>query len=479
MIVAGHCELGVAYCLDSIAPEPERSFVRLRVFTLAGLSLILATGFVWWRKPTPDSIRRPTILLVTLDTLRRDRLGAYGSEAGLTPNLDQFASEAVTYERHYVPAPITLPSHASMLTGLEPFHHGIRRNGSFRLAEEANTVAELLRDHGYQTSAIVSAGVLDPSFGLDQGFDRYHWQSGETTSRSRTDGERATRLAIDELEAGADRASFMWVHYFDVHGPYSGNAPLEETYDAKTRSLDEQLGRLFDHMKEAGLYDSSWILVAADHGQSLGEDDYRGHTLCLYDQTMLAPMMIKPPAGIGADQRVRAITKGADIAPTILSAAAIEPPEGLDGIDLTRTVHDVSNLEVREAYGETRFRVMGFLIRKKMFVQGRWKLVLEPDLPADFDGRAFLEKYRQQTDIAELRAHLDVLRRFERAPRELYDLVKDPSESRNLYGERPDVARRLERALKKYEERQDIGVVSVPFEPDTVLQDQLRALGYR
>jgi arylsulfatase A-like enzyme len=293
--------------------------------TLLGLAALLASC------PRPAS--RPSVLLPTLDTTRADHLGAYGYPHARTPQLDQLAAQGIRYQRAYTPAPLTLPAHASLLTGLYPFEHGVRDNGRFRLGEGAETLAEILRREGYRTAAFVSSFVLDARFGLAQGFDRYD-DSTEPGSAPGAFGfaERrapaTTDRAITWLEEASATPFFLWVHYFDPHAgydPHPGDPELEELlpYDAEIGFMDREIGRLLERLRATGRDRETLVVVAADHGEGLWEHGEISHGLFVYESTLRAALLLRLPGGEGAGTRVDAPVSLVDVFPTLLARLGI------------------------------------------------------------------------------------------------------------------------------------------------------------
>ncbi|HWF84984.1 MAG TPA: sulfatase-like hydrolase/transferase [Vicinamibacterales bacterium] len=306
------------------------------------------------RPPAPmlasAQFRGANVLLVTIDTLRRDRLGAYGSTAGLTPTLDRLAASGIVYEHAYSHVPMTLPAHTSILTGRVPATHGVHNNTSFRVADNLPTLATTLKGAGYRTGAFVGAFVLDARFGLNRGFDdyddRYPHSSGTATFRfDERRGSEVVQAAGDWILNQGDQGSgirdqgsgpwFAWVHLFDPHAPYdappeyrAGRAP----YDAEVAYADAMLGRLLDRLRAAHALDRTLIVMTADHGESLGEHGETTHGLFAYDATLAVPLIV---AGSSiAAGRIDTPVGHDDIMPTILDLAAVAPPAGMDGRSL-------------------------------------------------------------------------------------------------------------------------------------------------
>jgi arylsulfatase A-like enzyme/Flp pilus assembly protein TadD len=399
------------------------------VATLAGVAML------WSRQGS--SARGASLLLITIDTLRADRLGAYGARSGATPVLDALAAQGTVFEQAHAAVPLTLPSHATLLSGLEPPHHGVRDNGLYVFPQERATLATHLRAHGYATAAFVGAFVLDRRFGLARGFDVYD-------DRIERDERRAGGLESErraEVVVAAARAwlaaqhgpFFAWVHVYDPHAPYA--APPEwaarfpaRPYEAEIAYVDAQLAGLIDVARGAA-GGRLVTVVTADHGEGLGEHGERTHGFFLYEGTLRVPLIM---AGAGLPRGVRkpGLARGCDLTPTLLSHLGLPVPDGLDGRDV---LHGPPG---REAYAETLYpRSLGFAPLYALRA-GPMKLI--------------------------------------QAPRpELYDLASDPAESHDLSA---DLARRapLEGALARLLAGQTD--VAAPGAPE--VEERLRALGY-
>ncbi len=300
----------------------------------------------------PGAAAGYNLLLISLDTVRRDHLGTYGYAAAETPNIDALVEHGFQFENAITPVPITLPSHASMMTGLYPPRHGVRDNGLYRLAAEHTTLAERLSSQGYETAAFVGCFVLDKRFGLDQGFDMYNFEVGEG-------GYFPSNFDFNQRSAGAvtgaamqwiggrrgardGKPFFMWLHYFDAHVPYTsplGNLPrfAGRAYDAEITYIDQALARLFEELDATGLRDRTLIILVADHGEGLGEHDESTHGLFVYDSTLRIPFILSCPSLFrGAyHDRERAVSL-VDLRPTIEDLLGLAPDAGLDGVSLVR-----------------------------------------------------------------------------------------------------------------------------------------------
>src|SRR6266850_2351547 len=274
-------------------------------------SLVLAALFACGRH------ERPNVLVVTIDTLRTDRLGCYGFGLAHTPAIDRLADEGVRCTDVASSAPITLPAHCSIMTGLYPPAHGVRDNGNYALGPEAVTLAERLQTAGYRTGAFVSAAVLTRRYGLDQGFEVYDddlWSEDEPElfmirerPASRT-ADRALAWLDDWWKNGRRQPFFIWVHFFDPHQPYKQRsidlAALAPTlYDAEIAEADRGVGRLIDRLREQGVLDDTLIVFTADHGESLDEHGEPTHGIFIYDATIHVPLIWRLPHVFAAEDR--------------------------------------------------------------------------------------------------------------------------------------------------------------------------------
>ena len=387
---------------------------------LAAVSLAACRG-----EPPPASSPAETagrpIILVTVDTLRADRLGSYGSAKGLTPALDRFAQGAARFTAAVTQVPLTLPAHATILTGLHPASHAIRTNDGFRLAAGVPTLAEALRARRYATGAFIGGYPLQASFGLARGFDRYDDDFLRTAGAVERPADEVVRAAAAWIDQHQSQPFFAWLHLFDPHSPYVPPAPFaaahaDAPYDGEVAYTDAALGRLFDHLQRSGLFSRTAILIVADHGESLGEHGERTHGTFLYDATVRVPLLVRI-AGEAAARTVTVPVETADLAPTIAAIAGASLG-AVDGQNLLPLLHQVS--AARDAAAG------------------------DPERPA------YTESYYQNVLLgwSPLRAVRTSRWKFVEAPRpELYDLENDPGERRNLVDDRAALATGLQRAL--------------------------------
>ena len=348
------------------------------------------------------------VVLVTLDTLRHDRTSIGGYEPARTATLDRLADDGVVFERTYAPVPITLPSHASLLTGRSPLVHGLRMNGTTALEGSIPTAAETFQAAGYRTAAFVSSMVLEPRFGLGRGFEVYSAPPAGETERSGPDTvARAIEWLLDQP---AEDRVFLWVHLYDPHTPYA------RTYDGDVTIADRATGVLLDALDDRGRYDDAMIVATSDHGEGLMDHGEEEHGIFLYEEVLRVPMVVKLPHGKRGGSRVTELVRLIDVAPTLLARAGLPPLAETEGVDLTPWM-DGTPPRALSAYAET-------------FV------------PREVHG------------FAPLFARVEGDLKFIDAPRaELYDLVEDPDESRNRLEQRGADATRLAAALEQHRKR--------------------------
>ncbi len=402
-----------------------------------------------------DSLRGWNVLLVTIDTLRFDRVGAYGNALGLTPTLDRLAAEGQRAVTAYAHVPLTLPSHATLMTGMYPFSNGVHDNGSFRLDAGKPTLAKAFKAAGYRTGAFIGAFVLDARFGLNRCFDLY----GERMIATGGAPEVVQRPAEQVLSAAADwilnaaapsnpssltpNPFFAWVHLYDPHEPYAPPEPFRSRYAAdlyagEVAYADASLGVFLDRLRAAGTLSRTLIVVAADHGESLGEHGERTHGLFAYDATLRVPLVFWAPPAL-APGTLDGLARLIDVMPTILDLTGIAQPPGIDGRTLRSSNEGATEADRRSSYFEA---LNANLTRNwaplKGVIVDRLKLV---DLPIP----------------------------------ELYDLVSDPGETRNIYASQVEKARPLEQVLDGLSRGQS---PVAPAIVDADAQARLRSLGY-
>lgn len=412
-------------------------------------ALLLAAAFL--PGCSAKSAAPPDILLISVDTLRADRLGCYGATAVDTPAIDSLARQGVRFSNAFSPVPLTLPAHWTLHTGLEPWHHGVADNGMAADLPPGATLAEKLGAAGYDTAAFVSAFVLHSTFGLDRGFARYDDGPAADAALDRLAhatapaDERVGRALrwLQKRDRKSGRPFFLWLHLFDPHAPYDPPAEFRaryrgRPYDGEVAFVDQQLARLLAGLERLGVADRTLIVLAADHGESLGEHGEQTHGVLLYDATLRIPLIFRFPAALPAGAVREEPATLADLAPTVLAAAGLAPGRA-DGRDLFGA--GAAAARPLAAISEGPHRRFGWA-----------------PLTALRDGRF---KY-----IAS-------------STRELYDWQGDPGELRNLRDGEPARADRMARAARAVDrELRDRLEQRAGAEPSAETRAGLAALGY-
>jgi arylsulfatase A-like enzyme len=392
---------------------------------------------------------RPSVLLITLDTTRADVLGCYGAARDVTPNLDRLAAEGVLFTAARSAAPLTLPAHASILTGLYPLRHSARSNTVTALPESASTIAELAQESGIETAAFVAASVLDRSMGVAQGFDSFDQPPRSLRSSvtahypERPANEMTAAVLAWFSERDRGRPFFVWVHYFDPHSPYAPPADARaraggDAYAGEVSFMDEAIGELLDGLRAAGQLDRTLVVAVGDHGEGLGDHGEATHGSLCYDSTIRVPLLVRLPDGAHAGERVSDPVSVVDVYPTIAATLGLRTPAGLDGVSLLGADAGTDAGAERGVYFESL----------DGFVKYGWSPVFGW---ADARG-----KFMQG------------------AAAELYDVAADPGETRNLArdGEPPERYESALRAVVALERLEPAG----PVDPE--LRESLESLGY-
>jgi hypothetical protein len=300
----------------------------------------------------------PNIVLITIDTLRADRLGCYGSKSVATPAMDSLARDGVVFERAFSQVPLTFPSHAAILTGTYPAHNGVQDFTSPPLSPEFRTLAESLRANGYATGAVVSSFVLDRSWGMARGFDFYDDAFPGTSFFEKGPAlvERRAKESVDHAMAWLRRTRrrpfFLWLHLYDPHSPYVPPEPyrsrfpatLEGAYDGEIAATDAQVGRLIDFLTSSRRLANTVIVVVGDHGESLGEHGEQQHGFFVYDASVRIPLIVagpRVPTRAVPDQ-VRIV----DVMPTILELAGVGAPSAVQGVSRPENVRMMNLLDI-------------------------------------------------------------------------------------------------------------------------------------
>jgi tetratricopeptide (TPR) repeat protein len=292
------------------------------------LLLFVCLPFACHREPA----RRPNVILISIDTLRSDHLPAYGYRAIRTPNINRLAHDGIVFERAYSNVPLTLPSHATIMTGLLPAEHGVRDNAGYRLDAAKPTIASMLHANGYATAGAVSAYVLRRDSNLNAGFDFYDdsidFIEGAPTGNLQRGGSVTASIIAKWMASHRSVPFFAFVHLFEPHTPY------EPSYDGEIVKADAIVGDLLDELRTANLYDDALIILLSDHGEGLGDHGEQEHGVLLYREALQVPLILKLPRGSRAGERVNDPAQLADILPTIASVVGVANPPHVRGQSL-------------------------------------------------------------------------------------------------------------------------------------------------
>ncbi len=387
------------------------------------------------------------MVLISIDTLRADHLPVGGASDVSTPALDSLAARGVVFTQAVTVAPLTLPAHASLMTGTYPHFHGVRDNSGYRLPESLPTLAEGFREAGYRTAAFVGSAVLDRSFGLAAGFEHYGDQFGETAERRGLLAERIAAEVIDEalqwLRRPDRRPPFAWIHLYDPHSPYRAPGRLAgRGYKGEIEYTDSQLARLFAFLQEEGLWEGALIVVVSDHGEDLGEHGEPTHGFFVYDTVLRVPWLMKLPGGGSAGLRLEGQVSLVDVAPTLGQVLGLPLAPAAQGTGRLGAIVGKSEAG-GDVYAET----------------------LYPSLHFGWSPLFALRTARHK---------------FVAAPqRELYDLEQDPGETVNLAERESALANRLQSTLQRMQQRwRGEQPEAARQEIDPELRSRLGALGY-
>jgi arylsulfatase A-like enzyme/Flp pilus assembly protein TadD len=405
------------------------------------------------RATTAKAAAKTDVLLITIDTLRADHIGAYGYKQAETPTIDGLARTGVLFEHAYSQVPLTLASHTSLLTGTYPFHNGVQDFTGNPLSPNIRSVAQALEAQGYDTAAIVSSYVLDRSWGLNRGFKLYYDVFKGSSFLENDPGlvERKAGGSVDEalkwLRRTRSKPFFLWLHLYDPHSGYEPPEPFrtrfaESPYDGEIAYADHELGRVIADLKQRGLYDRTLIILASDHGESLGDHGEKEHGFFVYHSTLHVPLVVKAPASSGLRaHHVADPVPIMGIAPTILAALKLHDP--IEQQFETESLLAAKDSSSSAVYSESFYSFSSF----------GW---------------------------SPLRTINNGSYQFVEAPKpELYDLRHDPEEKRNLLAEQPAVSSVMDEELKNLVQRYaPHDTPAGESQLDAAAIEKLRALGY-
>jgi arylsulfatase A-like enzyme len=444
--------------------------------------------------------RRPNVLLIVLDTTRRDRLSAYGHDKPTSPAFDRIAAEGTLYENCITAGSWTVPSHASLFTGLFPRDHGADVD-HLELAEEHVTLAELLRQAGYQTGGICCNPWIGPRNGFVQGFDTYDevWRPARTDTRDAHGAALTTERALTWIDARPKDGPpwFLFLNYLEPHTPYRPPAAFRNRflppdadpsavervmrwqtphefgymlkvpgyeisaeefevmhglYDGDVAYQDARLGELLDGLRQRGVLDDTLLAIVADHGEQLGEHGMLDHKMTVYEENIRVPLVLRYPGAIPAGARLEATVQSLDLFPTILQLAQV--PYG--------TPRGAAPLPLSDEAGPGRVYTFADFGRPTDLLK-----MIPPDWP---DVSAW------DRSIKTIRGPRFKYIHYSNGARELYDLAQDPHERYNVVEQHPDVRAQLEELLLAFHDGRDDMIWPAVMEPDRV--EALRSLGY-
>ncbi len=407
-VVAGLIVAGLVLFVRSTTPPDARQ-------TLAGL---------WAKK----GIEKPNVIVITLDTTRADHLGCYGNADARTPAIDGLARRGVLFAQAASPAPLTLPSHCSIMTGLYPTYHGVRLNGTTALSQGQTTLAESLAERGYQTGAFIGAFVLDGRWGLNQGFgtydDRFDMNKFKHLDLAAVQrpGNQVMDAALHWLDGHKDEPFFAWVHLYDAHSPYEPPEPIRSEfsargpaglYDGEIAFADRQVDRCLSWLRTAGLDGRTIVVIVGDHGEGLGSHGEGTHGFFIYDYVLHIPFIVATPFEALQGVRVESQVSLVDVFPTVLALAGIDSKARIHGRSLVPLMFHQPETKTVYAYSES----------------------MPPELQFGWSALHSLRSPQYK---------------YIQAPRpELYDLAADPGEATNVFVQRRAIAADMARELKK------------------------------
>ncbi len=405
--------------------------------------------------PDVDSLSRhlaegTNVVLITLDTTRADRIGSYGYSSASTPAIDALAARGVQFDQAFAQVPLTLPSHATMMTGRYPRELGVRVNARDSLGDDHTTLASEAKKHGYATGAFIGSSVLDRRYGLDRGFDVYRDDMGRSKGlHAHSDPERrggeVTEEALAWLSTVKDRNFFSWIHYYDAHDPYDApkpvHNPLAPPYDNEIAYVDSQVQRVVDWLEAQGLTGRTLIVLVGDHGEGFGEHGERGHTIFVYETNIHVPLVFVHPS-FPPGRRIDSVVEVVDVFPTVLSLLGWSQPEGLLSLSLADAIHGAAlSSSSRGSYGEAHDVSWSFgWAEQRSLTTAKWK---------------YISSTRP----------------------ELFDRSVDPGELTSVIEQYPDVARQMREALvARYDEMNPGSSHAVVL--DAQSRRELESLGY-
>ena len=440
----------LATATPPVTKRPIGVWLSIVGLVLAGASAayyVRSDGFNVSRYAS-GSLKDYNVLLITLDTTRADHLPVYGYEKVKTPGFDRLGKTSLIFDDAIAHVPLTLPSHASILTGQLPIGHGVRDNEGYVVNPKADTLASILKGKGYTTAAFVSAFVLDSRWGLNHGFDSYFDHFNPYREVNRDDIQRRAEETESEVEkwlpANKDGRFFCWVHFYDPHEPYDPPEPYASTYaanryDGEIAYMDQYVGKLLAKLDELRVSDRTLVIVTGDHGEGLGEHDELTHGMFLYSTTTQVPLLIRIPGG--KQRRIHGIVRHIDLAPTILDLLGFQATDGMQGTSLIAVINGTET-STRTAYSESLYAQHHY----------GWS----PLRSLTTDRYEFIDSPKA----------------------ELFDRTKDPRQLSNLIHAREPIAQDLAEQLGVVIDQYTSKNLEGPRKMDADTEAKLRSLGY-
>jgi arylsulfatase A-like enzyme len=455
---------------------PTRDLALVAARRAATIAFAVVCGFSCADEPELNDA--PPILMISLDTARPDHLSVYGYELQTTPNLEALAEDAVVMRNFITTSSWTLPTHASLFTGLFPSSHGAHYSSAGqvtlgdadgaprgfdafranRLPDSAVTLGEILRDRGYATHGVGAGPWFKPIFGLGQGFVGYDAAFASLEGRP---ADEVSALGLTFLNRVGEKPFFLFMNYFDPHDPYDAHGGEWEKflrpgddfaiskelshYDAEIHYADRHIGKVIAHLKDRGLYEQSWIIVTSDHGEHFGEHGLTNHGFSLYEDVVRGVLIIKPPAEASFDVDPDERCQSVDVMPTLLRALGIDGPARVEGQPLGSVTHPVI-AELFRSAGNVQWKGERFSRELRAIYSGVYKLIVSTRADDPDAG--------------------------------LFDLASDPGELRDLSAQRSDLADSMRAELDAWVSSRS-GLKHQPvdnLDPET--RRQMEALGY-
>ena len=430
------------------------------LFLLVPVTIVVLVLVILLPRLTHDDFSRLrskgdlNFILITVDTLRADRIGCYGFDQVETPTMDMFAAKGVKFEQCIAQTPLTLPSHTSIMTGTPPTFHGVRDNGGFLVSPQLITLAEIFKQQDYSTSAFVASYVLDSKWGLDQGFDFYFDQFDlskyQTISLGNVQrrGDEVIDQALGWLNQNGKKRFFTWIHLYDPHTPYEAPPPFSDRYPdrpylGEIAYTDSQLARLWAYLEDNNLVDNTVLIFASDHGESLGEHQESTHGFFIYQAGIHVPLIVVTPVEAFQGKSRKSVVSLTDIMPTMMEMAGMELVSQIQGRSLVPLITEDREFEDSVAYAETFYPRFHYGWSELQSVQqGRYKLIIAPQL-------------------------------------ELYDVEADPNELNNLTSSQPQETRQLMDLANRFIEESSRDALEMDYRHmDEETRQKLTALGY-